>query len=117
MIVDSFVDKESDMPIALKYLNDNGINPEKDVQYIVITHWHSDHIGGMSEVISACRNATVVIPSVFTKNEFVHFITLVAKDPSAGSLNPTKEMHKAFTSIKQHCSGLRSTFDLCFLHT
>ncbi|WP_028869746.1 ComEC/Rec2 family competence protein [Psychromonas arctica] len=102
IIVDSFIDKESGKPIALQYLKEQNLNPEEVVELIIVTHWHSDHIAGMSEVIFNCTNASVVIPSAFTKKEFTIFITSLAKDQSLGELNSAKEMKRVMFGLGEH---------------
>jgi len=102
IIVDSFIDRNSKKPIALKYLEDLNINPSTDVELIVITHWHRDHIAGISEVIDACSSATVALPEAFTTKEFTNLICALSKDYVLEDINSAKELKKAFKSIQAH---------------
>jgi hypothetical protein len=56
MIVDSCVDRTRDEPAALRYLSDLGVALD-DVRLVVATHWHDDHISGLSRVFAACPKA------------------------------------------------------------
>ena len=61
MIIDSCrVGQET---LALKYLKDNEI-PFNNVDYIVCTHWHADHVYGLGEILLNCENARFLVPLV-----------------------------------------------------
>ena len=53
VIVDSCIDQD-DNPVALKYLNEIGIDLAQNVNLIVATHWHDDHIRGLGRLTTAC---------------------------------------------------------------
>jgi beta-lactamase superfamily II metal-dependent hydrolase len=102
IIIDSFRCPEVKQPIALKYFEEKGLDPKLCVDLIIITHWHSDHVAGMSELIDICDNALIVIPSAFTNKEFNEFWSLISSDHELGSLNTLKEMRLAMESIRKH---------------
>lgn len=56
MLIDSG-EKDSSGTV-LSYLNDYGV---KSLQYVVATHAHSDHIGGMADIISAVPTENIII--------------------------------------------------------
>ena len=72
--MDSCLD-ESGEPVALSYLRQIGVNAEVAVRMIVVTHWHDDHIRGVSRIVHACPNADFVCPVAFRSDDF---LTLVA---------------------------------------
>jgi hypothetical protein len=55
-VIDSCIDPQRESCLPLEYLRTTGADLEK-VQFIVATHWHDDHIRGISEVLYACPNA------------------------------------------------------------
>lgn len=61
MIIDSC--KVGQETLALKYLIDNEISYD-NVDYIVCTHWHADHVYGLGEILSKCNNAQFLVPLV-----------------------------------------------------
>lgn len=101
VIIDCFIDPESQKPLPIFYFEKENI-PFEDVCLIIITHWHSDHIAGISQVIDNCDNAKVVIPEAFTSDEYINFINEVSFDMSAAPLNATTEMSKAYKAIQRH---------------
>ncbi|MGO4886950.1 MBL fold metallo-hydrolase [Anaerobacillus sp. MEB173] len=48
------------VPYILKGLNELGLNPH-DVKYIIVTHIHLDHSGGVGLLLKDCPNATVIV--------------------------------------------------------
>lgn len=70
IIIDSCVDENS-IPIALSYLEKIGVNPERAVKFIVISHWHDDHIQGLSEVVRRCMNAKIIYSAALLKKNFL----------------------------------------------
>jgi len=110
MIVDSCITPETKEPIALSYLNKIGVNISNDVQLIVITHWHDDHIKGISRLVSACHSASVCFSAAMVRKEF---LTLMAGFSGEYSLVPdhtsgTKEMANTIKELKNRISS-RST--------
>ncbi len=67
MVVDSCF--ESQEAIALRYLRTIGVSPTR-IRYVVVTHWHDDHIGGASQVLDAAKDATLVCSGALNRDEF-----------------------------------------------
>ena len=61
MIIDSGITGKD--VLALKYLDDNDISYD-NVENIVCTHWHADHVYGMGKILTACKNAKFWVPIV-----------------------------------------------------
>ena len=61
LVVDSCASDDEADPAALVYLRQIGVDYEKEVKYIVATHWHDDHIRGLSRLITSCPAADVFI--------------------------------------------------------
>jgi hypothetical protein len=59
MIVDSCPDRRHKQPAALAYLRRLGLEPRTAVRSIVATHWDSDHIRGLGEVVEGCEAADI----------------------------------------------------------
>lgn len=72
MIVDSCTAAQSRKPIALEYLESIGVSVES-VKVVVVTHFHDDHIRGMSNIIESCVNARICISGALTEQESIAF--------------------------------------------
>jgi hypothetical protein len=79
IIVDSCIDSETDEPAALRYLALIGVDPASSVSHVIATHWHDDHVGGLSKVIEACAKATFCCAAALTSPEFLYLVTVFNK--------------------------------------
>jgi len=79
IIIDSCIDPVTKSPAALQYLRHIGVSPE-NVELIVATHWHDDHIRGMSEIVNAYGNAEFVFSDALQTNEFVALAAYFGSD-------------------------------------
>jgi len=78
IIIDSCLDTESGEPAALCYLAHIGVDPAS-VSHVIATHWHDDHVGGLSRVVEACANATFCCAAALTSTEFLNLVTVFNK--------------------------------------
>ena len=69
-VIDSFQNAETKRPIALDYLEKIGVDPKTAIKEVIITHWHSDHIGMMSELIKTANNSQIIINPVFSNRNY-----------------------------------------------
>lgn len=69
-IIDSCLDPISKEPAALVYLQKLNIDPKTSVKQVIATHWHDDHIRGMSEIVKACTSAKFVCSNALGSTEF-----------------------------------------------
>ncbi len=74
VIIDSCIDSKTLEPAALSYLQSIGVDPETSVVLIIATHWHDDHVRGISKVLSSCLNAKFCASSALSKEEFLSYI-------------------------------------------
>ena len=68
-LVDSCIESSGD-PVALTYLDRLGVAPSA-VKLVVATHWHDDHIRGMSRLVEECSEATFCCSAALNKREFL----------------------------------------------
>lgn len=85
VVVDSCVETTTGRPIALRYLEDLGIDPAGAVRLIVVSHWHDDHIRGLAPVVAAASGAAVACSAALNHKEF---FTLVAAGERAMTESP-----------------------------
>lgn len=86
-IVDSCRSQEGEI-LPLFYLNALEV-PTTDVVRIICTHWHSDHIGGLSKILKECPNANFCYPIVGQSNNLLQY--LIKGDKAQGKSSVWKE--------------------------
>lgn len=59
--------------LPLQHLISLGVNLD-NVDKIVCTHWHQDHIGGLTQVIKECKNAEFYFPLVGQGNNYLRLL-------------------------------------------
>lgn len=69
-VVDSCINPASQRPIALDYLESINVDVGQSVRCLIATHWHDDHIKGISSVFLAAKSAKFVCTAAISKKEF-----------------------------------------------
>jgi hypothetical protein len=85
-VVDSCIDpsdKSDQRPVGERYLRSLGVPIETHVDPVVATHWHDDHVKGLSRLIDQARSAKVCCANVFTRDEFVKYVQTIRKGSAA----------------------------------
>jgi hypothetical protein len=94
-------------PVALRYLGELGINAAAAVERIIVTHWHSDHCAGISQIVATCPNASIWIASALTTREFMRFVKRLSKNKTTTAPLKTAEFSKIFDELlKRKKAGL-----------
>jgi beta-lactamase superfamily II metal-dependent hydrolase len=73
-VVDSCLNPGTKQPIALSYLQSIGVNVADSVCWVVVTHWHDDHMEGAAALLEAATNARFCCSIALTKDEFVRVV-------------------------------------------
>lgn len=79
-VIDSFQNAETKRPIALDYLEKIGVDPKTAIKGIIITHWHSDHIGMMSELIKTANNSQIIINPVISNRTYQQYMSIATQE-------------------------------------
>ncbi|MCY4287950.1 MAG: MBL fold metallo-hydrolase [Aestuariivita sp.] len=98
IVIDSCLVDDRRTPAPLKYMSELGLDASADVCAVVATHWHDDHIKGLSTILHACTDADFWYSAALTKGEFLAFLAVHDKQPAnkAGSRGDgDAEMHQA----------------------
>ncbi|WP_084627184.1 MBL fold metallo-hydrolase [Mesorhizobium sp. LSHC422A00] len=107
IIVDSCIDRTTKKPAALAYLASIGVDVALAVELIIITHWHDDHIRGLSEVVGQCKAARVGLSAAFTEDEFLNFVELFGRSKNSIVSSGVDEISAAVNTLKR--SGRKVT--------
>jgi beta-lactamase superfamily II metal-dependent hydrolase len=88
IVIDSCLNTKTGKPAVLDYFNAIGISPQEVVKLIVISHWHDDHVRGLSDIVSTCTEASVCCSSALTQSEFLSHVLnyhdIMTKTTSSG---------------------------------
>mgnify|MGYP001039830099 CR=1 FL=1 len=74
IIVDSCINPSSGKPAPLEYLERIGVDPATSVSLIVATHWHDDHIRGLSRVFLACQRSDFSCSVALKERQFLALV-------------------------------------------
>lgn len=69
-VIDSCRLPGSNSPAALDYLDAVGIEPASAIKRILATHWHDDHVKGMSEIVRRCPDALFAMSAALESDQF-----------------------------------------------
>jgi Metallo-beta-lactamase superfamily len=101
IVVDSCIDSTLGRPAALVYLDSLGVDPQRAVKLILATHWHDDHIGGMSELVAACKSTQFACSAALTKGEFLQVMQAFNKRPLIENSSGMSEIQKVLLELKR----------------
>jgi len=91
MLVDSCLDPDSKSPATERYLDNIGVNA-RQVRLIVASHWHDDHVRGISRLAANHPDAEFVISTVFNTKEAGAFLAAYSGASSSGLSRGAKEL-------------------------
>lgn len=99
MLIDSCLDPNRE-PAALSYLASIGVDAATAVQLIIATHWHDDHIRGISKVLEACNNARFCCSSALGKNEFLTMVASFQQRLNIKATSGVQEIDRVFDILE-----------------
>jgi beta-lactamase superfamily II metal-dependent hydrolase len=101
LLVDSCLSPQSRKPASLEYLQRLGV-PLTQVHTIVASHWHDDHVKGLSEIVQHCPNAELHISAAFSDAEALAFLAAYGGSSAAAHTAGAKELVSSLNSSKSN---------------
>ena len=108
-IVDSCIDRDGD-PRPLGYPRSIGVDPSQAVDLIVATHWHDDHIRGMSRLLKVCERAVFCCSAALCTREFLAVAGVWGRRHVTPDGSGVREIHDVLTDLRNR--GEQPTFAL-----
>jgi hypothetical protein len=108
MIVDSCKDQRSREQPALRYLDDIGVDPGASVRVVVGTHWHRDHVRGLTEVVGRCVNSDFWTSEALTSREALVLTGKIAATELTNQ-SPLRELHGVLERLLIRSEGTRTS--------
>lgn len=94
VVVDSCKNPKTGECLPINFLNDRSVSLEQ-VKLIICTHWHDDHIGGISMLLEDCPNAVFCFARANDIKKFLQFVKLdYQKVNTSTSNSSTEEFNK-----------------------
>lgn len=100
VIIDSCIDSDSKLPAATQYLKAIGADIARDVKLIIATHWHDDHIRGLSDVVAECSTARFSLAAAVTSKEFLELLTAIDEKHGISSGSGASELNKIMSILR-----------------
>jgi glyoxylase-like metal-dependent hydrolase (beta-lactamase superfamily II) len=76
IVVDSCYDPKLGNCLPLLYLKEIGVDVKNSVKAVVCTHWHDDHIKGISQLYAEAENSIFCIADVIDLKKFLRLVRL-----------------------------------------
>lgn len=100
VVVDSCTNPINGECVALAYLNEIEVKVKEQLKYVVCTHWHEDHIMGLSKLIEACSDKTIFALSCADDREkFIY--EMVEKCNYAGKSRKLTELRDSINKANE----------------
>ena len=74
IVIDSCIIPGTKKCAALEYFSKLGVDPSNSVEMIIATHWHDDHLRGLSDVFKNSTRATFFCSDALRFDEFVTLV-------------------------------------------
>lgn len=111
IIVDSCINPEIGVPQSTEYLESINVDL-KNVKLIVCTHWHDDHILGISQALEKCSQAKLSFSKAHDKQKFLYFLSFDYQKKNVEKINSsTFEFNKCIDIIDERNSSLISAVE------
>lgn len=106
IVVDSCIDPISKNSLPLQYLENIGVNIDTEVVLILCTHWHDDHILGISQILEKCSQSKFSFAKANDKTKFLRMVANDYEKSFKGTTNSsTKEFNKCLEILEDRKSN------------
>jgi hypothetical protein len=86
-VVDSCTAKGSPESVAVEYLDSFGNGAAERVELVVATHWHDDHIRGLSSILRRSPTASFYCSAALETEEFFKLVAVAEADPGRSGID------------------------------
>jgi beta-lactamase superfamily II metal-dependent hydrolase len=102
IIIDSLKNPDTKRPVTLEYLELLHKKAKDNLISTLATHWHDDHIRGMSDIIRECESTDFFMSAALNNDEFKTLAYLTSEfTPSKGMTSGVKEMFDILAALKK----------------
>lgn len=117
-IIDSCRCPSTKKPVAIKYLEELGVEVSTQVEGILITHWHKDHINGAFDLVNECDSAQIYFSAALLEKEAIQLGKFYKKTPFADTDKEIREFGEIIEYLRgreeaSRAHTVRANFTLC----
>lgn len=98
-VIDSCYHPGTKIPAAIEYLGKIGVSPKTDISLVIATHWHEDHIKGISHIFKMAESAHFAFPASYSST--LHTVIARAKSSPAYETSGVFELSEIFIEISR----------------
>ena len=106
-VIDSCLDATSKQPAALHYLSGLGANPATSIQLVVATHWHDDHMDGISAVFQTAANAIFACTGAVQQEDFKEVLAACTGTRFLAGGSGVDELRSIMAELGKRSTGSR----------
>ena len=97
VVIDSCLNPKTKKSLILEYLDI--IDPAANISLIIATHFHDDHIKGLSQIVSKYPKSLFVCSNALNGDDFLQLV-VASEDVLIDSSSGCKEFHSILNSLK-----------------
>ncbi len=101
IIVDSCLDTTSRLPAALQYLKRIGADTKSAVVLVLVSHWHDDHVRGLSQILTECNEAQVAVSTAMSSVEFIQMVQARSSMRRTNVSSGVNELQSVFNHLEE----------------
>lgn len=112
MVIDSCINPDTQKSLPLEYLEKIGVDLAKSVKMIVCTHWHDDHIRGLSQLLDKCESAIFSIARATDRKKFLRLLGFDDRENKVKeSVSSTREINKCLEILASRNLTIREAIE------
>lgn len=103
LITDSCIDtrESSNFPAPISYLEAIGVRPAEQVDLILATHWHQDHVRGLAQVVRRCPAAAFSCGQAMLVDEFLAYLAVTGGNLTTSFTSKPQELIEIARILKE----------------
>jgi beta-lactamase superfamily II metal-dependent hydrolase len=118
IVVDSCINPDSKKSLPLEYLERIGVNISIDVKLIICSHWHDDHLLGISQLLENAKSAAFCMARASDRKKFLQLVALdyqkITKEVSNSS---TIEFNNCLEILKTRKTNIKFAQENTYLYS
>lgn len=107
VMIDSCLDTESKEPAALVYFRKVGLDVSDCLRAVIATHWHDDHIKGISDVFAAAKNAAFACTEAVRQPDFLEVLSAWTGTRALTGGSGIDELRSILAELKERQANTR----------